>query len=400
MDDQAGTAEGGALGRGVTLAMAVACGVAVATLYYNQPLLGLLQRDFPGRAATVGFVPTATQLGYAAGIFLLVPLGDVVERRTLILAQLGMLALALLATVLAPSAGTLVAASVLLGVTATAAQVLIPFAAELADPARRGATVGTLMSGLLCGILFGRALAGFVGQHFGWRAMFGVAIGLVLLTGGLMAAVLPRGAPKARVPYPALLGSLFALVRDEPRLRLATAIQTAMFGAFSVFWTTLALRLEQPPYRVGADVAGLFGLLGGFGILAAPLVGGVADRRGPSVAIGLGTAVTLGCWLLLAASSSWATVVAAVVALDVGVQCCMISNQHVIFALRPEARNRINTVFVCGLFLGGAAGSAGSILCWRAGGWPAVCLFGGALTAVAAALHLAGGWHRRAAGVA
>ncbi len=397
MGEDTGTANGAGLGRGVTLAMAVACGIAVANIYYNQPLLGLLQRDFPGEAAIVGFVPTATQLGYAAGIFLLVPLGDVVERRRLILGQLGLLVLALLAAALSPGAGTLLVASVLVGVTATAAQVIIPFAAELADPTRRGATVGTLMSGLLCGILFGRTLAGFVGEHFGWRATFATGIGLVLGAALLLAAVLPRGAPRARISYPALLASLFALVRQEPSLRLATAIQTAMFAAFSVFWTVLALRLEQPPYRAGADVAGLFGLLGGFGILAAPLVGRVADRRGPSVGIGLGTVLTLGCWLLLGASATWTALVLAVVVLDVGVQCSMISNQHIIFALRPEARSRINTIFVCGLFLGGSLGSAGAILCWRTGGWPAVCLYGGALTALAIALNLAGGRSRRTA---
>lgn len=387
--------EGTGLGRGMTVAMAVACGVAVANIYYNQPLLGLLQRDFPGQAAMVGFVPTATQLGYATGIFLLVPLGDVVERRRLILGQLGLLVLALLAVALSPSAGLLLVASVLVGITATAAQVIIPFAAELADPARRGSTVGTLMSGLLCGILFGRTLAGFVGEHFGWRATFATGIVLVLGAGLLLAAALPRGTPRARISYPALLASLFAIVRQEPRLRRATAIQTAMFAAFSVFWTVLALRLEGPPYRAGADVAGLFGLLGGFGVLAAPLLGRVADRRGPGFGISFGTTLMLCCWLLLGLSATWAAIVIAVVALDVGVQCTMISNQHVIFALRPEARSRINTVFVCGLFLGGSLGSAGAILCWRTNGWPAVCAYGGALTAVAIALNTLGGRKRR-----
>ncbi len=375
------------LGHGVRFAMAVACGIAVANIYYNQPLLGLMERAFPREGGVVGLVPTATQLGYALGIFLLVPLGDVVSRRGLILAQLGVLALALLGVTLAPDAWTLVAASALVGVAGTTAQVLIPFAADLAEPDRRGAAVGTLMSGLLCGILFGRTLAGFVGEHFGWRAMFGLAIALAGAAAGLLAATLPRGRPRAAMTYPALIGSLFTLVREEPRLRRSTAVQTAMFASFSVFWTALALRLEGPPYGLGADIAGLFGLVGGAGVLAAPLVGRVADRRGPDIGVTLGTALTLLCWVLLGTTRPLALMVAAVLLLDVGIQSSMVSNQHVIFALRPDARNRINTVFVCGLFLGGAVGSAGSILCWRWGGWPAVCGLGGGFTLVAIALH-------------
>ncbi len=377
------------LSRGVTLAMAAACGVAVANIYYNQPLLGILGRDFGGSGA-IGFVPTATQLGYATGIFLLVPLGDRVQRRTLILAQLGALCLALLAAALAPNPAALLAASVLIGITATVAQQIIPFAADLADPGRRGAVIGTVMSGLLCGILLGRTVAGFIGHHFGWRAVFGLSIVAVVGTAAVLAGMLPRREPRSRLSYPALLASLFSLLREEPALRRCTAAQTALFASFSVFWTILALKLEQPPYGLGADIAGLFGLLGAAGVLAAPLIGRGADRRGPRAGVVIGAALVLVSWGVMAGSLGLPALVVGVLLLDIGVQGGMISNQHTIFALRPEAGNRVNTVFVGGLFLGGALGSAAGTLAWRHGGWTAVCLLGGGLAAAALVIHFIG----------
>ncbi len=383
------TGENG-LGRGVTLAMAVACGVAVANIYYNQPLLGVVQRDFPGREAVVGFVPTATQLGYAAGILLLVPLGDLISRRTLILAQICALCVALVAVALAPNPWALIGGSVLVGITATLAQQIIPFAAELADPAVRGSVIGTVMSGLLCGILFGRTLAGFVGGAFGWRAVFVLSIAMVAGVGLLMRAVLPRTAPTARMSYGSLLGSLGGLLRDEPALRRSTAIQTALFASFSVIWTVLALRLEQPPFNMGSGVAGLFGVIGGVGVLIAPLAGRVADRRGPQVAIGAGIVLMLLSWLVFGLWGSVAGLAVGVLLLDIGQQSSMVSNQHIIFSLRPEARNRLNTIYVGGMFLGGALGSAGAILCWRSGGWRAVSGLGGGFVLIALLVHFLG----------
>ena len=378
------------LTRGVTLAMAAACGLAVANIYYNQPLLGILGRAFPGSLA-VGFVPTATQLGYAAGIFLLLPLGDRVQRRTLILAQLAALCLALVGMTLATTPFALLAASAAIGVTATLAQQIIPFAADLAGPERRGAVIGTVMSGLLCGILLGRTVAGFIGEHFGWRAVFGLSIVAAAGVAAVLAVVLPRQEPRSRLTYPALLASLWELWRNEPTLRRAALMQTALFASFSTFWTVLAYKLEQPPYGMGADVAGLFGLLGASGALAAPLIGRVADRRGPRVGILVGAGMVLACWVLIGFSLSMAALVAGVLLLDVGVQGGMISNQHTIFALRPDAGGRINTVYMGSLFLGGSVGSAAASLAWFHGGWPMVSLLGGALAALALVLQSIGG---------
>lgn len=196
--------------------------MAAANIYYNQPMLGIMEAAFPGQAAVVGLVPTATQLGFAAGLLLLVPLGDGFERRRLILIQLAALALSLAAIALAPDAWSLVAASAFVGVTSSVAQQIAPFAAELAEPRRRGATIGTVMSGLPCGILFGRALGGAVGDHYGWRATFWLGLLLAVAVGLLLAAVLPRSRPKTQEGYGALLKSLVILWREEPELRRAT----------------------------------------------------------------------------------------------------------------------------------------------------------------------------------
>lgn len=362
--------------------MAIASGIAAANIYYNQPMLGIIKAAFPQDAIT-SFVPTATQLGFAAGLLLLLPLGDIVNRRYLIIAQFMALSVALVATAIAPTAWILVVASFAVGVGSAVAQQIVPFAASLAAPDKRGATIGTVMAGLLSGILLSRTLSGFVGQHAGWREMYWIGVPMALFAAALMFVALPNHRPSSRMPYRQAVISLVHIWKREPDLRIAALVQAALFGSFSAFWTILALYLQGPDFHLGADVAGLFGVVGAVGIFAAPLAGRIADRRGPHFVVWTGAVLALVSWLIFGAWASMAALVIGVIILDFGVQSALVSNQHIIYALDHEARSRINTIFMTSMFLGGASGSALATAAWGYDGWTAVSVLG-AVLAVAA----------------
>jgi len=372
----------------VTLAMAVAAGCAGANVWYNQPMLGVIAADLGVATRTVALIPTATQIGFASGIVLLLPLGDRMDRRTLILRQLVFLTLALLAAALAPNATTLIVASIAVGMGACTAQQIIPFAAELAPPDARGRAVGTVMSGLLLGILLGRVLSGTVARHAGWRPMFFLAAGIAVLVGIMLAAILPRSRPQFRSSYAGLLASLLALIRTQPRLRRAALVQAGLFGGFSAFWSVLALKLQAPPLELGSDIAGLFGIVGAAGVTVASIAGRLADRHGPRGVIGAGIVLVATSFVVFALWPTVPGLILGLVLLDLGVQGAQIANQSIIYALQPEARGRLNTVFMTGMFIGGAIGSGAAGVGWALAGWPAVCAVGFALALLSLAAHL------------
>lgn len=375
------------MSRPLIYAMATAAGIAVANIYYNQPMLGLIEEDLPG--SLTGLVPTATQLGYAAGLFLLVPLGDLVERRRLVVVQFGVLAIALVLAAIAPNALLLVLASLLVGLASTVAQQIVPFAAHLSSPERRGATVGMVLAGILTGILLSRTLAGIVATQYGWREMFWLGVPMALAAGAMMRLMLPYSRSDSRLGYRRLLHSILHLWQEFPALRLAAITQALIFAAFTAFWTVLAFRLQAPPFGLGADVAGLFGIIGAVGIFAAPLAGRFADARGAEPVVAVAALLTLLSWLVFGLWTSLAGLVVGVVLLDFAAQSALVSNQHIVFSLRPEARARLNTILMGTMFLGGAFGSAVGTAAWKSGGWHGVAALGLALGAAATAMQLA-----------
>lgn len=375
------------LTRARIFAMAVCAGIAVANIYYNQPLLGLIEASYPDSTA-IGLIPTATQFGYAVGLLFLVPLGDIVERRRLIAAQFLVLSAALAFAAIAPSTLALISASLTLGVAATVAQQIVPFAATLADDRTRGSAVGTVVSGILGGILLSRTIAGFVGSHFGWREMFWLGVPLALGAAALVRSILPQHHAKQDIGYLAALRSLVHLLVEEPQLRLAAATQAMLFASFIAFWTILSLHLQEPAFGLGPEIAGLFGVIGASGIFAAPLAGRVADRRGPHVVVAIAAAISLSSWAVFAGWNAIAGLVVGVVLLDIGVNAALVSNQHLIFALRPEARSRLNTVFMTAMFIGGSLGSLGASWAYTHLSWLGVCAYGAALAAAGLLLQL------------
>lgn len=369
--------------------LATGAGMSVAALYYSQPMLGRMAADLQTTPSAAGAVPTLTQLGYALGIALLAPLGDRFDRRVIILVKAAVLAAMLLATAAAPSLHLLLATSLAIGLAATLAQDIVPAAATLAPAAERGKAVGTVMTGLLLGILLSRVVSGFVAEHWHWRAVYaGAAVGVAAV--GLAAwRLLPRFAATTQLGYGALLASLAQLWRKHPALRRATAAQALLSVGFSAFWSTLAVMLQAAPFHIGASVAGAFGLAGAAGALAAPLAGRLADRSGPGrvarlgaglaalsfVAMGLGASLPVAAQLVLLALGA--------VAFDLGVQATLVAHQSIVYGIDPAARSRLNAVLLTGMFVGMAVGSALGATLLAHAGWAAVMALAAAASGLA-----------------
>jgi predicted MFS family arabinose efflux permease len=379
------------LTRTLVLVFAAACGLAVANLYYAQPILDTVARSFGASAGTAGLIVTFSQIGYAAGLALLVPLGDLLTRRRLLPAMLAVTAAALVLSAAAPGIGVLIGAALLVGTGSVAAQLLIPMAASLADDARRGQIVGTVMSGLLLGILLARTVSGALAELAGWRVVYLMAAIATLLTAAVLWFVLPAEPDRPRLRYGTLLMTTVRLFLTEPLLRRRAGFGALGFAAFSVLWTTVAFLLSGPPYHYGDAVIGLFGLVGAGGALAANFAGRWADRElGRATTLVFAACIGLSFLPLWYGRHSLAMLIAGILLLDVGVQGLQVTNQSLVYRLAPQAHSRINSAYMLGYFAGGAVGSAVAASVYGSHRWAGVCLLGAAIGAVAVLAALAG----------
>ena len=368
--------------RVITLVLAAACGLSVANIYYSQPLLGLISSSLHTTHSRAAIVVTATQLGYALGLIVLLPLGDLFENRRLTSRMLLVTALVLLLAALAPNLTVFLVLSVMIGVTSVVAQILIPLAAHLAPEAERGQFVGRVMSGLLLGILLARTVSSLLAAAWGWRSVYFVSAGLMLVMAGVLLVMLPTRKPEHTAGYGELMASIVVLIRTEPALRRRAVCQALMFGAFSAYWTSIAFELVSVHHLSQTGIA-IFALVGAGGALAAPIAGRVADAGHGRIGSGAVFVIAIVAMVLAAVAARNLILLAlAGILLDLAVQGHQVLSQQEIYQLRPDARARINTVYMGTVFLGGAAASAVSGLLYDSHGWTGPAVFGAVLPAI------------------
>ena len=364
--------------------LTTAAAFAVANLYYAQPLAETMARDLHTTAGGLSSALVGTQLGYALGMLVLVPLGDIRERRGVIVATAFGGALALLGFAAAPTVGALTIASVLVGVGASVVQMILPFAIGLAPPEERGRIVGTVMGGVLAGILLSRTLSGLLGAQVGWRPVFVAAAGVMAALAATLRIVLPPAPPTTTLSYGRLLASLGGILRREPLLRRHALVGALGFASFSVFWSTIAFHLAASPIGGGSQLAGMLGVLGLTGVVVAPIAGRLAMRVRPTSLNLAGLGIVVAAFAVFGAfGDSLVAVGLGVVLLDAGVQASHLTNQTTIFGLAPAERSRVNAIYMVAYFLGGGLGTAVAGQAWQHGGWPAVCVAGAVFAALA-----------------
>lgn len=363
---------------------ALACGVIVGNLYYGQPIIALIAPDVGLSDQAASLIVSLTQIGYGLGLLLLVPLGDRMENRKLILGLLAASFLSLILAAVTTNGSLFLGVSLLIGITTVATQVLIPLAAHMASDENRGRVVGNIMGGLILGILLSRPLSSLIADHFGWRAVYYTAAGFMVLMGGLLALTLPRRQPDHQTTYVTLIRSMGALWMRHPELRLRTLYQACMFCAFSLFWTVTPLELARQFHLSQSQIA-LFALVGATGAIAAPISGRLADAghtvKATLMALGFGAAAML---VTLLPQMRGVVVLALLgIVLDFCVQMNMVQGQRAIYALDPLSRGRINGIYMAGIFTGGAVGSSVASTLYGHGGWEYVALAGGIAPLVA-----------------
>ena len=345
----------------------------MANIYYLQPIIAVIATNLHATPRTVGIVSIALQVGYAIGILAFVPLGDIVERRRLIVSLFGVTAICLACAAAAPSIPWLALAICAVGITTTAPQVLQPFAADLALPSERGRVVGIIQTGLIGGTVFARAVSGLLGAFAGWRAVYGFAAVLCGLSTVVLVRVIPLRPPTVTLRYRDLFASMPPFIAGFPELRASMALGFISFAVFTGVWTVLAFHVRTLGY--GSEVVGYLGLISIVGVFFAGRIGVLTDRLG-SVATGaIGCLLTLAAFgLFLTAGNALAGLAIAMILFALGTQAMQISNQTRVFAISNEARGRLNTIYMFTIYTGGAYGSFISTWIYEEGGWSAVCI--------------------------
>lgn len=376
------------LTRNLLLLMAILSGLIVANNYYNQPLLALIAADFKVTEAAVSKISVLTQLGYACGLLFIIPLGDKLLRKKMILIDLIFVIFALLLMAYARQIWVLFLASFLIGVSSVIPQLFIPIVAELSSNEKKAANIGIVMSGLLLGILLSRFVGGMVGEYFGWSAMFKIASLAMVLSWFLVYKFLPELKPNFKGSYASLMKSLWNFAKTEPILQLAAFRGAMGFAAMSALFTTLVFHLEEAPFFAGASVAGSFGLIGAVGALCAVFVGRLNKRFTRYQILSLSLTILLSSWIFTYfAGNTYIGLIIGVILIDLGLQSSHIMNQADYFAIPTTATGRLNTVYMVSYFIGGSLGTYLGALAWEYGGWPMVCLLGSSFSLLALLAH-------------
>jgi predicted MFS family arabinose efflux permease len=377
----------------LTVLLAMSCGLIVANLYYAQPLIGPIAADLGLSAQSAGLIVTMTQLGYGAGLLLIVPLGDLVENRRLVVGITSLGALALLAAAFVTHPLPFLVAGLCIGFGSVAVQILIPYAGHLAPAAIRGRVVGNVTIGLMIGVMLSRPASSFIAAASSWHAVYKVsACGMILLA-LVLHRMLPPRMPTARLGYGQLLASMMHMARTNVVLRRRALYQASLFGVFSMFWTTVPLLLAGPAFRLTQTGIAMFALAGVAGAIAAPIAGRVADRGWTRPATAAVMLLTAGGFALtrlvdFGSTLSMAVLVVAAIAIDFGVQANVVLGYRTLFAQGAESRSRLNGLYMTTFFLAGALGSAVGGWAYANGGWPLVSWIGIGLP-LAALIYLA-----------
>ncbi len=369
--------------------MVLGAGFVVANNYYNQPLLGMIAKEFSESEAATSKVAMFTQIGYAAGLLLLIPLGDMFKRKRIILIDFLFIIASLIIFALSQSLIVMIISGFFIGLTSVVPQIFVPIAAQLSSPEDKGKNVGIVMSGLLVGILASRVFSGLVGEYLGWREVFLIAAGFMIILFILIAWLLPNMQPTFKGTYGQLMRSMLHYTKGIPSLRLASLRGALGFGSFSIFWTTLTFRLEQAPFFQGSDVAGALGLFGIAGALAASLTGYISGKINKNTLISIASILMILSWAILGiGGNTYIGLIAGIIFLDMGLQGMHITNQTIVFSSHPEAANRLNTIYMVSYFTGGSLGTLIGGQVWQYYGWNGVVITGTIFVVLALIIHL------------